>query len=125
MVKRILNSKINVDGAEVDAPIRRRRRRPRLGPILTPPKAAIPEQPKAPAIPAKAGAGSLGGNTAGLKPGGYAVTKGITEAVAKPAAPPPSTRPVVVASPEPDEETTEGAVPEDLTSMFDDLINKQ
>jgi hypothetical protein len=120
VVKRILNSKINVDGPEVDAP-HEAAPAPKAAipsaptPAPTPPKAAIPEQPKAPAKP----------SVPAPKPGGFAVVKGITEAVAKPAAPPPSSRPVVTAAPEPEEDDTEGAVPDDMTTMFDKIINEQ
>ena len=121
VVKRILNSKINVDGPEVDAPDAPTPKAEAPAPAAktAPPKAAIPEQPKA---PAKASAPAP-------KPGGFAVVKGITEAVAKPAAPPPSTRPVVTAAPEPQREEeadeAEGAVPDDMTTMFDKIINEQ
>lgn len=123
-IKRILNSKINVDGPEVDmdtAPVA----------DAPPPKAATPAQSKPTAIPPKATAPASKpapkAETPASKPGGHAVTaKGITEAVAKPAAPPPSTRPVAMAPAvvEP-EEDDDSAVPDDMTTEFDKLISEQ
>ena len=104
VVNRILGSKINVDGGEVD------QAEATSGSQVTPPKASAGAPPRnpAPAQPTQQAStvkhmAPAVDETQGAPPapkvGGHAIppgptTGGITEAVARPAAPPPSTRPV-------------------------------
>lgn len=132
-VKRILNSNIRDDGPDTEggegdgSAIQG-------GPQLRPPRAATP--PSKPSSPPPPPEGSVPATSPPPPPkpvGGHAV-QGITEAVNKPAAPPPSTRPVATAAPPPKlravptppveddgEEEAHAPIPEQ-SSVFDKLM---
>ena len=140
-VGRILNSKINVDGGEVDHPgaegggTSQVSAPPKVAPSVPPktqaaPAQAVPRSAAPPAPPAqtapRATAPRVGGHP--IQP-----ATGIAEAVAKPAAPPASTRTVATAPKKvvvaTDDETVDetppvepGSVMDKLSVMFDDLM---
>lgn len=122
-VKRILNSKINIDGGEVDQPDAAQASASQVqGP---PPKAANPVPSKTPPAPPKPEAPPA---PQAPKVGGHPV--GISEAVARPTAPPASQRTVATAPPV---QEAAPAVDDDAEAkapliggeadVFDDLIN--
>ena len=146
-VGRILNSKINVDGGEVDHPGAEGGSQvsapPKVAPSVPPktqaaPAQAAPRSAAPPAPPAQTAATQTAPRATAPRVGGHPVqpTTGISEAVAKPAAPPASTRTVATAPPAPkkvvvatDDETVDetppvepGSVMDKLSVMFDDLM---
>ena len=126
-VKQIFDSKMNIDGGEVEAPVGEGSSLVK-GPA---PKGANPVVPKAQGIPSKP---TLVEQPAARPIKRDVIDTSINEAVAKPAAPPPSARavntePKVMTPAREDEEAdvdAEATTPTPgITSVFDDLMAKK
>lgn len=143
-VETILNSKINIDGGEVDpndnagATGNTQVNIPKTPPVgagAAKPAAQTAQPAKitqAATQPAKA---QPSPSASQVRVGGHAIGGTIAEAVAKPATPPQSQRTVVTettvhhmppaAEEEPTDEDAEAKAPMPTTSMFDDLMNRE